>query len=163
MYKKVWCTCEVVILLIKPTFFFFWRSRRRPRRWILTSLLFLDLLVPTRVSQVASYACEQALLCEYQRYPVRFMLKITKGIWPGFDARREGNWIIETVPLHKCFFEDVNSRKLQETVHHVRGEDIGPMFCDIPSQFYYNDDAEFLKVIEAISISKLQPAVPNWG
>lgn len=59
------------------------------------------------------------------------------------------------------FFEDVNSRKLQETVHHVRSKDIGPMFCDIPSQFFFNDDAEFLKVIEAISISKLQPAVPN--
>ena len=34
----------------------------------------MDLLFPTRVSQVTSYACEQALLCEFQRYPVSFML-----------------------------------------------------------------------------------------
>jgi len=28
MYKKMWCTCEVVVLLnIKPIVFFFWRSR----------------------------------------------------------------------------------------------------------------------------------------
>ena len=38
MYKKVWCTCEVVVLLIKPIVF--WRSRCRPRRWILKSLMF---------------------------------------------------------------------------------------------------------------------------
>ena len=38
MYKKTWCTCKVVVLLIKPIFFFFWCSRYRPRRWILKSL-----------------------------------------------------------------------------------------------------------------------------
>ena len=37
MNKKVWYTCEVVVLLIKPIIF--WRSRCRPRRWILNSLL----------------------------------------------------------------------------------------------------------------------------
>ena len=37
MYKKVWCTCEVVVLLIKP--FVFWPSRCRPCRWILKSLM----------------------------------------------------------------------------------------------------------------------------
>ena len=37
MYKKVWSTCEVVVLLIKPIAF--WRSRCRPRRWILTSIM----------------------------------------------------------------------------------------------------------------------------
>ena len=36
--KKVWCTCEVVVLLIKPIVFL--PSRCRPRRWILKSLLF---------------------------------------------------------------------------------------------------------------------------
>ena len=36
--KKVWCKCKVVVFLnIKPIVF--WRSRRRPRRWILKSLL----------------------------------------------------------------------------------------------------------------------------
>ena len=40
MYKKPGYTCTVVVLLIKPIVFcFFWRSRYRPRRWILTSLL----------------------------------------------------------------------------------------------------------------------------
>ena len=38
MYKKVWCTCEVVVLLIKPIVF--WPSRCRPRRWILKSLIY---------------------------------------------------------------------------------------------------------------------------
>ena len=35
MYKKAWCTCEVVVLLIKPIVF--WRSRCRPRRGVLKS------------------------------------------------------------------------------------------------------------------------------
>ena len=35
--KKVWCTCEVVVLLIKPIVFL--PSRCRPRRWILKSLI----------------------------------------------------------------------------------------------------------------------------
>ena len=41
MYKKAGCTSKVVVLLVKPIVFwvFFWRSRYRPRRWILTSLL----------------------------------------------------------------------------------------------------------------------------
>ena len=38
MYKKSWYTCKVVVLLIKPIVFFL-RSRCRPRRWILKSLL----------------------------------------------------------------------------------------------------------------------------
>ena len=33
MYKKVWCMCRVVVLLIKPIVFFS-RSRYRPRCWI---------------------------------------------------------------------------------------------------------------------------------
>ena len=35
--KKVWCTCKVVVLLIKPIVFL--PSRCRPRRWILKSLI----------------------------------------------------------------------------------------------------------------------------
>ena len=38
MYKKAWSTCKAVVLLIKP--FAFWRSRCRPRRWVLKSQLF---------------------------------------------------------------------------------------------------------------------------
>ena len=38
MYKKAWCTCKVVVLLIKAIGFFL-RSRYRPRRWILKTLL----------------------------------------------------------------------------------------------------------------------------
>ena len=37
MYKKVWCICEVVFCLLSLLFFL--RSRCRPRRWILKSLL----------------------------------------------------------------------------------------------------------------------------
>ena len=37
MYKKSWCTCKVVVLLIN--LLFFWRSRYRPRCWILKSLI----------------------------------------------------------------------------------------------------------------------------
>ena len=33
MYRKAWCTCKVVVLLI------IWRSRYRPRRWILKPLI----------------------------------------------------------------------------------------------------------------------------
>ena len=47
MYKKVWCTCEIAVLLIKPIVFF-WRSRCRPRRWILKSLKSLMTLVNAR-------------------------------------------------------------------------------------------------------------------
>ena len=36
--KKVWCTCEVVVLLIKPIVFFL-PSRCRPRGWILKSVM----------------------------------------------------------------------------------------------------------------------------
>ena len=46
MYKKAWCTCRVVVLLIKPIFFFFWRSRHRPRRWILKSLITFSVQQP---------------------------------------------------------------------------------------------------------------------
>ena len=35
--KKVWCTCEVVVLLIKPIVFL--PSRCRPRGWILKSVM----------------------------------------------------------------------------------------------------------------------------
>ena len=37
MYKQVWCTGKVVVLLIKPIVF--WRSCCFPRRWIFKSLL----------------------------------------------------------------------------------------------------------------------------
>ena len=36
MYKKVWCTCEVDVLLITPVVLFL-PFRCRPRRWILSS------------------------------------------------------------------------------------------------------------------------------
>ena len=36
MYKRAWCTCKVVVLVIK--LLFLWSFRRRPRRWILKSL-----------------------------------------------------------------------------------------------------------------------------
>ena len=41
MYKKAWCTCKVVVLLIKPIGFFL-RSRYRPRRWIFKSLFWRE-------------------------------------------------------------------------------------------------------------------------
>lgn len=91
--------------------------------------MFLDLLVPTRVSEVPSYACEQGYIVEYQRYPVRFMLKITQYLHKSDLTQEE-----EEIESSKSFgFEEVKSRKLQEKVRHVRGKDIGPMFCDIPS------------------------------
>ena len=40
--KKAWCTCKVVVLLIN--LLFFWRSRWRPLRWILKSLISLKFL-----------------------------------------------------------------------------------------------------------------------
>ena len=39
MYKKAWCTCKVVVFLIKPLFF--WRSRCRPRRCLKSPLVSL--------------------------------------------------------------------------------------------------------------------------
>ena len=37
MYKKAWCTCKALFCLLN--LLFFWRSRCRPRLWILKSLL----------------------------------------------------------------------------------------------------------------------------
>ena len=48
MYKTVWCTCEVVVV-IKPIVF--WRSRCRSRRWNLKSL-FPGFVAPREVLQV---------------------------------------------------------------------------------------------------------------
>ena len=39
MYKKAWCTCGVVVLLIKPIIIF-WHSRCRRRRGFVRSLLY---------------------------------------------------------------------------------------------------------------------------
>ena len=41
MYKRASCTCKVGVLLIKPIVF--WRSRCRPRRWILKSWSIIDI------------------------------------------------------------------------------------------------------------------------
>lgn len=72
--------------------------------------MFLDLLVPTRVSEVPSYACEQGSFVEYQRYPVRFMLKITQYLHKSDLTQEE-----EEIESSKSFgFEEVKSRKLQE-------------------------------------------------
>ena len=46
MYKKAWCTCKVVVLLIKP-FVFFGLSRCRHRRRCLSSLLFCYAVSPS--------------------------------------------------------------------------------------------------------------------
>ena len=46
MYKKAWCTCKVVVSLIKPIVFFGGGSRYRPRRWILKSLITFSVQQP---------------------------------------------------------------------------------------------------------------------
>ena len=43
--QKAWCTCKVVVLLIKPIAFRCFRWRRR--RWILSSLMVLSFFLPS--------------------------------------------------------------------------------------------------------------------
>ena len=56
MYKREWCTCKVVVLVVKPIAL--WGFRRRLRRWILKSLL----LRSTRTSLPDSFPCRHVNL-----------------------------------------------------------------------------------------------------
>ena len=79
--KQAWCTCKVVVLVIKPIFFF-WRSRCRPRLWIFKSLLrtkcvpqwFLGSLLGTCRYAIAQFFCLSLVTVPdvFARLPSRF-------------------------------------------------------------------------------------------
>ena len=64
MYKIEWCTCKVVVLLIKPIVF--WRSRYRLRRWILKSLatLYADI-----EKDMIRFSCSLRITDMFRLYP----------------------------------------------------------------------------------------------